>query len=81
MSSRILCLGLMAAFAISIASISDFAIAKPHGTACKTLACVSCRKQCYNTYYQERTGPNFNPTTSPIYKRQYNECNKKCLSK
>ena len=81
MLSRTLGLGLMATLALSMVSASSVAIAKPHGTACKTLACVNCRKQCYNTYYQQRTGSNFNPTTSPIYKRQYNQCNKKCLSK
>jgi hypothetical protein len=66
---------------VSVLSIFAFAGSAQAGGSCKTLKCVSCQKQCYKNYYKNVNGPNFNPSTSGIYKRQYYACNKSCLSR
>jgi hypothetical protein len=70
---------------LSLIIVSVFAISAlttpVQAGACKTLKCVACQKQCYKNYYKKVNGPNFNPSTSGIYKRQYYQCNRSCLSR
>jgi|GEM_PF-1875672 hypothetical protein len=63
-------------FALTMASSANAA-----GAACPTLKCVSCQKQCYKAYQREIFSKNYNPSTLPIYKKQYRQCMKGCLTK
>lgn len=49
--------------------------------ACMTIKCTTCQKQCYTTYEKEQNGSNWNPTTAPIYKKQYYACRRNCVAK
>ena len=70
---------LAAVAALALVAASGLAAAKV--PACKTVKCVNCQKACETTYYKEVNGPNFNPQTAPIYKRQYMSCRKECVAK
>jgi hypothetical protein len=67
--------------AIAAVAIASSAAAKTPAPSCKTVKCVNCQKECYTTYEKQQNGPNWNPSTAPIYKRQYYSCRKECVAK
>jgi len=68
---------LAAIAALALVATSSAAEAKP--AVCKTVKCVNCQKACETSYYKKVNGPNFNPSTSGIFKRQYYACRAACL--
>ena len=63
-------------FALAMASSANAA-----GAACPTLKCVSCQKQYYKAFQKEIFARDYNPSTLPIYKKQYRQCMKGCPTK
>lgn len=62
-------------FALTIASSAHAA------AACSTLKCVACQKECYKVYQKQIFSKNYNPSTLPIYKKQYRQCMSECKTK
>jgi hypothetical protein len=73
----------VAAIAFAALTISDIGYTK--GCASlppkKALKCDNCQTQCYNAYQKKILGPGVKPGVVGEWRKEYNQCNKSCLTK